>query len=343
MRGKVGWQSPSNIALIKYWGKRPVQIPQNPSVSLTLSEAHTNTAISFRPRSSSQWVKFSFHGTEKPEFAERIIKYFSSIVNLCPFITEFEYDIKSENTFPHSSGIASSASSMSALSLCLCSIEEKVTDAVRSKESFYQRASFLARLGSGSACRSIYPVAAVWGASGYPFSSDEYAVEVESIHPVFDTYCDTILIVSPEKKAVSSSAGHDLMNDHPFAKSRFSQARDNFDELLQIMQKDELQRFCEIVEEEALTLHALMMCSRPSYTLLKPGTLEIIEQIRKYRSSSGIPLCFTLDAGPNVHVLYPLKYKEKAHQFIADKLIPITASGKALYDHVGRGPKRIDI
>ena len=94
-----------------------------------------------------------------------------------------------------------------------------------------------------------------------------------------------------------------------------------------------------ITESEALQLHALMMCSNPSYILMKPNTLRIIEAIRSFRNETQIPLCFTLDAGPNVHLLYPESEAEKVEQFIKDELASYCTDGRWIADHVGDGPK----
>ena len=160
--GKVGWRSPSNIALVKYWGKRPGQIPENPSISLTLSAAHTDTYCSFEPTSkqdSDVTLSFSFEGKENPAFGDKIRKWLLSQVSDMPWLGQFDFRFESSNSFPHSAGIASSASAMSAVAMCLGDIEKQICDKLTID---YQKASFLSRLGSGSACRSVYPHAAMW-------------------------------------------------------------------------------------------------------------------------------------------------------------------------------------
>ena len=131
------------------------------------------------------------------------------------------------------------------------------------------------------------------------------------------------------------------MNEHPFAKKRFHQANQNFLEIKNSLLTGDIQKFIQIVESEALTLHALMMTSSPSYKLFKPETIKIIELIKNYRENSKNPLCFTLDAGPNIHLLYPKAYRKDVLDFIDNELIKTFPSIKFIHDQVGNGPKKI--
>ena len=184
---------------------------------------------------------------------------------------------------------------------------------------------------------------ALWGATEvYEGSSDEYAIPLEKdIHSVFKTFRDSILIVSGETKSVSSRAGHGLMEGNPYASARYAQANENIKNLLVALKTGDLDTFINITESEALQLHALMMCSNPSYILMKPNTLNLISEIRKFREETKIPLCFTLDAGPNVHLLYPEGETEKVEDFIKDNLLSYCSDNKWIADCVGDGPKKL--
>ena len=340
IHGGVKWQSPSNIAIVKYWGKRPgtTQIPQNPSVSFTLSKCSTETSI-FYEASDRFGLHFRFDGKENPEFQTKIAEFLKRHIIAFPFLEEMDLQINSHNTFPHSSGIASSASSMSALVMCLLDIERQVNGGI---ELDRKRASNLARLASGSACRSVFPKMALWGATdAFEGSSDEYAVSLENqIHPVFKTYHDSILIVSDAQKAVSSRAGHALMDTNPYAEVRYDQAKKHTVTLLEALKAGDLETFCHITEAEAMQLHALMMCSDPSFILMKPNTLRIINTLYEFRQETDIPVCFTLDAGPNVHILYPDRDAELVERFIMDELERYCVDGKWIADRVGNGPSK---
>lgn len=352
-QGKVGWACPSNIALVKYWGKRGKQLPQNPSISFTLSECRTETFVEYE-KADRFGFSFFFEDKENPAFGAKIEKFLLDNQVFFPFINQLNLKVESRNSFPHSSGIASSASSMSAFVMCLIEIESLLLGlSTGSRALVYsvpepvegpihlQKASYFSRLASGSAARSVFPAMALWGKTeAYEGSSDEYAVSLsDDIHPVFKTYRDSILIVSSEKKSVSSRAGHGLMEGNPYAPARYAQANENIKNLLTALKSGDLDTFINITESEALQLHALMMCSNPSFILMKPNTLHIIEKARNFRNETHIPLCFTLDAGPNVHLLYPESEAKKVEKFIKSELVTYCNQGRWIADHVGDWPK----
>jgi len=350
-QGKIGWQSPSNIALVKYWGKHGKQLPQNPSISFTLSECRSETFITYEKADSFSF-KFFFEGKENPAFGAKIEKFLLENQEFFPFINQLHLKVESRNTFPHSSGIASSASSMSAFVMCLMDLERflslrslSTVEASKGRpiELDLQKASYFARLASGSASRSVFPKMALWGATDcYKGSSDEYAAPLENdIYPVFKTYRDSILIVSGETKSVSSRAGHSLMEDNPYAPARYAKANENIKNLLIALKSGDLDTFINITESEALQLHALMMCSNPSFILMKPNTLNLINEIREFREETKIPLCFTLDAGPNVHLLYPESEAEKVEYYIKNVLADYCDRERWIADRVGNGPKKL--
>ncbi|GIV34822.1 MAG: diphosphomevalonate decarboxylase [Chitinophagales bacterium] len=347
MNNAVAWRAPSNIALIKYWGKRGKQIPANPSLSFTLQNAYTQTEIRYAPKKNNTKaidLKFFFEGKDKPEFAEKIKDYFKTLVKKeLPFLSKFSFEIYSGNSFPHSAGIASSASSMAALALCLCSIEEQIKGKPASPDKFFRRASHIARLGSGSAARSVYGGIVTWGKiKGIPAASNQYATPLSGrIHHNFLHFQDTILVVSRKSKAVSSRAGHALMQGHPFATARIRQAADNLQDLIKVLRNGNLQAFCDIVENEALTLHALMLASRPPVLLWEPATVDIIRSIQAFRQQTGIPACFTIDAGPNVHLLYPESASVDIRQYIEQQLMVNCTLETVIYDHTGTGPVKL--
>ena len=343
---KYSWSSPSNIALVKYWGKKEQQIPANPSISFTLDACKTTTTLTCSKKENN--TDFSFEifldGEKKDDFKPKIQTFFERIEIYVPFLRDYHFVIDTKNTFPHSSGIASSASGMSALALCLMSVEEDVIlDGDYSDEYFYKKASFLARLGSGSACRSIEGDLIVWGKhKEIPNSSDLFGVKYPfEVHENFKNYHDTILLVDKGEKQVSSTVGHDLMHNHHFAERRFAQAHENLSKLVNIFKEGDLKSFIKIVESEALTLHGMMMTSMPYFILMKPNTLEIINKIWRFRQDTGLHICFTLDAGANVHILYPEKEAKEIYEFINNELVVYCQNGHYICDRIGFGAKKI--
>lgn len=339
--GTAAWQSPSNIALVKYWGKSEPQLPANPSVSFTLSKCHTRTKLIYKRAlapSHTPVFRVFFEGREEQAFRPKIEKFLERIDAYVPFLKEFELEIHTENSFPHSSGIASSASGMSALALCIMSLERRL-DPAMSGSHFLQKASFLARLGSGSAARSLQGPLVVWGRHlDIENSSDLYGTPYPySVHTDFKDYQDTILLVDKGVKQVSSTLGHGLMHGHPFAPARFLQAEGHLTELIPALRDGDLESFIRIVESEALSLHAMMMTSDPYFLLMRPNTLRIIEKIWAFRKETGTPVCFTLDAGANVHVLFPFRHKEKTEAFIHNELAEHCQNGQYISDETGPG------
>lgn len=362
--GSVTWKTPSNIALVKYWGKQEPQIPKNPSISFTLDACFTLTTLEYQKRqpeldsdSHQQMLnqvqhdntKFNFdiyfEGSKKEDFKPKIETFFRRIEKQVPFIKDYNFTIKSRNSFPHSSGIASSASGMGALALCIMSLERSLSTVEMTDEYFYKKASFLARLGSGSACRSIEGPVIVWGKhKEIKGSSNLFGVKFPyQIHENFKNYHDTILLVDEGEKQVSSTVGHQLMNNHPFAEQRFLQANENISKLSKILQTGNLKEFISLVESEALTLHAMMLTSNPYFILMKPNTLKIINEIWGFRAETDSNICFTLDAGANVHVLFPESEKGTVTDFITSKLLQYCHKNHYICDRVGIGAKQLSI
>lgn len=347
--GSLRWRCPSNIALVKYWGKYGNQLPRNASVSFTLDSAATDTTMHYQARkgddSQEAKVELYLNGEVKPDFARRTAIFFTKLYPIYPFLRQLEFKIETSNSFPHSAGIASSASGMSALASCLVNLEEELFEPLASDQERRQKMSYLARLGSGSASRSIFPEAAVWGKlSDLEGSSEEYAVAIgNQLHDNFKNFHDDILLIHAGEKSVSSSAGHGLMDSSPYADVRYKQANRHCAEMLAVLQTGDLERFGQILELEALTLHALMMASQPPYLLLEPNTITAIRKLQAWRESTKHPLYFTLDAGPNLHLLYPDSIALEARTFIREELLPLTANGKYIADRLGQGATQLEV
>jgi len=235
---------------------------------------------------------------------------------------------------------------MSALALCLMSVEKHIlnsnviqNESEESQDYFNQKASFLARLGSGSACRSIEGDLIVWGENKIvEGSSNLFGTKYPyPVHDIFKNYQDTILLVDKGEKQVSSTVGHNLMHDHPYAQNRFQQAHDNLEKMKTILETGDLEGFNALVESEALTLHAMMMTSMPYFILMKPNTLKVINAIWEFREKTGLPISFTLDAGANVHVLYPKRDAVPILEFIKNELVRYCQNNHFICDQIGFG------
>lgn len=337
----IVWRCPSNIAIVKYWGKKPGQIPCNSSISMTLSKLFTETELQLHEKKKNTDVElyYTFDGEKNSSFEKRVHQYLMDQYHFFPFLKEHAVTINSKNNFPHSAGIASSASAFGALAVCLLDVNYLLVNK-KMDDNFFKQASQLARLGSGSACRSLYPGFAEWGKNKLiRGSSNNFAIPIVSIHKNFRQMHDTILIVDEQPKKISSSKGHLLMKDHPFAKNRFKQANERTNQLNKVLLSGDYEEFTAIAESESLTLHAMMMTSSDYYLLLKPGTLVALEKITAFRNETKIPICFTLDAGPNVHVLYPGSYKKNVENFLTNNFNDCVK--QIIFDNIGSGPQKI--
>lgn len=342
--GSVSWKSPSNIALVKYWGKYGEQLPMNASISFTLKNSYTHTTLFYESKNSNNFeFEVFLDGKREIGFEPKILKFFERIEKYIPFLRDYKFRIETSNSFPHSSGIASSASGMSALALCLVDMELQLRSAPDGEHPLsddeMEKASFLARLGSGSACRSLEGPIIVWGEHPEIVdSSNLYGTQYKfEVNENFYNYQDTILLVDKGEKQVSSTVGHELMHDHPFAKQRFEQAESNLSKLIPVLKSGDISEFIKIVESEALSLHAMMMTSMPYFILMKPNTLEILNRIWAFREETGSKVCFTLDAGANVHVLYPEAEKQSVLNFINTELSQFCKNNEFIVDEVGFG------
>lgn len=339
------WQAPSNIALIKYWGKYGDQLPCNSSLSFTLSNCRTDTRLSAKRKQGNGFsIQVMLAGKQKPDFEPKIHSFFERISPYIGFLEDYNFTIDTQNSFPHSSGIASSASGMSALALCLMSLEQELLDKPLGNAAFNRKASFLARLGSGSACRSIEGPLVMWGQhQAVKGSSNQFGIKLtDPVHPDFEEFQDYILLVDKGQKQVSSSTGHRLMKGHPYAQKRFETANLSIPRLIDSMKTGDMDEFIGIVESEALQLHAMMMTSRPYFILMKPNTLKIINRIWEFRADTGLPLCFTLDAGANVHLMFPKRVMSEVTTFIEQELSQYCVDNSYIADHSGLGSSPLD-
>ena len=132
------------------------------------------------------------------------------------------------------------------------------------------------------------------------------------------------------------------MDGHPYADARYADADKNLAQLLTAIREGDVATFIRLVEHEALSLHALMMVSNPSVVLFKPNTWEIINRLRTFRQETGYNVCFTLDAGPNVHILYPEGVSDAVETFIKEELVVYCEGNYWIADRVGSGPLKLE-
>jgi len=279
----------ANIAFIKYWGRRDhaLRLPLNGSISMNLDGATTITTVAFDPALPGDEV--SIAGAPTPERAARRVSEHLDRVRALAGITE-PARVASRNSFPMGAGIASSASAFAALSAAACAAAGLALDE--------RELSILARLGSGSACRSIPSGFVEWHAAD---TSEESYAESIALPEHWDLR-DLVAIVQTEHKAVGSTRGQELVDASPFAGARLAAAERALPVIRAAILARDFTVFGQETEQEAIRMHAVAMTSQPSLLYWSPETVRVLQAVRAWREN-GLEAYCTIDAGANVHVL----------------------------------------
>ena len=295
--GKATAVSCANIAFIKYWGNRDAtrRIPLNDSVSMNLDHAITTTTVEFDGQLAEDQVVID--GVEAQGAARaRVTAHLDRVRALAKIETQAR--AQSRNNFPAGTGIASSASAFAALSLA--------ATRAAGLELNERELSILARQGSGSACRSIPGGFVEWIAGSS--SADSYAVSIAP--PEHWDLRDVIAVVSTEEKQVGSSEGHIAAPTSHFLAERINALPARFHRVRRAIFARDLQLLGPAIEEDAIELHCVAMTSTPPIYYWSPAMVRVIQAVRHWRSD-GLAVYFTLDAGPNVHLICEAKDAEQ--------------------------------
>lgn len=280
--------APSNIAFIKYWGKRDeeTRLPENGSISMNLSAMETITTIEFTKDLLADEVMYN--GDKDAKVSERIIKQLDRIRKKadCTLFAK----VVTKNTFPSETGLSSSASGFAALTkAAVAALDLPVSE---------KEISVLSRLGSGSACRSIPDGFVEWLDSQDP--NESYAVSLYP--PDYWDIADVVAIVSTGHKDVSTAEGMSRSQTSPFFETRLKRMPAKIKNMKKYLSERNFLAFGELVEEEALELHAIMLTSIPSLIYWQPGTLEVMKHVKKWRAE-GLSCYFTVNTGQDIHIL----------------------------------------
>jgi len=289
---KATFRVGSNIAFIKYWGVADptINLPLNNSISMTLADAHTTTTVAWDMGNRMTADEFTiddlpFTGSG----AQRLVRHLDRLRALAG--VNYRAQVVSQNNFPMASGIASSASGFAALTVAGCAALGLPLDSTQ--------LSALARLGSGSASRSLFGGLVEW------VRGHDHATSVaHQLYPpdYWDLY-DIVAVVSGAAKHLSSEGGHKLAATSPLQNGRIHSLDTALPVVYQALAERDLARLGPILEQDALAMHAVMMTSTPSLLYWQPGTLEILQAVRQWRAEEGLAVYFTIDAGPNVHLI----------------------------------------
>jgi diphosphomevalonate decarboxylase len=313
-----------NIAFIKYWGDvdPSLHIPANGSISMNLQELYTRTQVRFDL--DLEHDQFSLHGRLVEGSGLTRVSNFLDRVRQMAGIAIFA-SVDSYNNFPAGTGIASSASGFAALSLAASQAARLDLD---------ERAlSRLARTGSGSACRSIPPGFVEWQAGSSDQDSYAYSIAPAGHWDIVDC----IAVVSQEEKPVSSSAGHLLAGTSLLQPARLSDAFNRLERCREAILQRDFDALAEVIEHDSNLMHAVMHTSTPPLMYWEPATLAIMQAVQSWRKT-GLPVCYTIDAGPNVHVVCSVD----SSQDIAAKLGQLPGVHNIDISHPG-GPAHLEI
>ncbi len=309
-----------NIALIKYWGNKNkiLRIPVNGSISFNLENLFTKTQVSFDPELTSDILVINGHNTIGSGL-DRVVSFLNIVRKLAG--KQIFAQVKSENNFPIGTGIASSASAFAALSLA-------ASNAIGLNLS-EKELSCLARRGSGSASRSI-PDGFVEWLPGEK-DTDSYAVSIAPANH-WDLV-DLVAVVTHEHKKVGSTTGHELADTSPLQNARVEDTNRRLDIVRNAIKYRDFQAMAEMIELDSNMMHAVMMTSRPALMYWESTSISIMKNVLKWRAN-GVPVCFTMDAGPNVHVITTRDYSEDIYQRLASmkgikQIFTATVGGKA--------------
>ena len=308
-----------NIAFIKYWGNSNslLRIPANGSISMNLESLFTKTTVIFDDTLLSD--EFYLNGVlQSQEDTQRITHFLNHIRNMAN-ISSFA-SIHSENNFPTAAGIASSASAFAALALAASAALQ-----IELNETALSR---LARLGSGSACRSVPSGYVEWQTG----SCDEDSFAFSIAPPEHWHLSDCIAVVSSKPKKVGSSEGHELAISSPLQNSRIADAPRRISICRQAILERDFDSLASIIEIDCLWMHAVMMTSIPQLFYWAPATLEIITEVQDWRLH-GLPVCYTIDAGANVHVITESAYEKE----VTFRLSQIPSVIHVISSQCGRG------
>ena len=278
-----------NIAFIKYWGdiEPDLHLPANGSISMNLDCLYSHTTVKFDPELKTD--RLIIGGEVPPQNAIARVSHFLDRVRYLAGISTFA-QVTSENNFPTGSGIASSASGFAALSLAASAAAGLKLD--------QKELSRLARRGSGSACRSVPGGYVEW----LPGSDDDSSYAISIAADDHWDLRDCIAIVSRQHKETGSAAGHTFADTSILQDVRVQDAERRLALCREAIKYRDFQSFAAIVELDSNLMHAVMITSRPQLIYWQPATLDVMRAVTDWRTS-GIPVCYTIDAGPNVHVI----------------------------------------
>jgi diphosphomevalonate decarboxylase len=327
--------APANIAFIKYWGARDLDLalPMNSSISMTLDHCVTRCTVEILDGGHDEiWLSEpdGGFGTPDSEFTRRVVEQLDRVRRWAG--REEPFRVATRNTFPSAAGLASSASGFAALTLA-------AAGALGRQDAPAKEVSALARSsGSGSAARSVLGGYVEWpdpdAPGGTPGNTGEPSYAVQLAEASHWDLRDVIAVVEIGPKVVSSRDGHRLAHTSPYYPKRLELLPDRLQKVRRAVETRDLDLLGPILEQEAVDLHIISMSSNPPIFYWSPGTVAVLRAVRELRQE-GLAAWATLDAGANVHVICDADSEDE----VAERLEDLPAVGFVIRDGVGDGPE----
>lgn len=301
---KTTIKASSDIALVKYWGKKDevLRLPENGSISLILDGLDTVTTVEFDK--SLKRDEIIIQGESEEGEAGRVVKQLDRIREIAD--KKIYAKVVSQNTFPKGTGLSSSGSGFAALTIA-------ATKAI-GLELSERELSILARQGSGTACRCVCGGVVEWKDG----NSSDTSFSESIFPPDYIDVRDVVVVVDEGKKLVSSTAGHATAGTSPFYKVRLENIASKLDKVRSAIKEKDFEKLGLLVENEALEFHSILLTSQPSMIAWYPGTIEVMLAVQAMRRE-GIAAYFTINTGFNVHVLTLPEYENEVRTRL-DKL-----------------------
>lgn len=280
----------TNIALIKYWGKKDarLRIPLMSSLSMTLDKFYSDTSL----EEAEENVFYLNRRKQTSAASQRVFNYLELLQK--KFGVRGHLKVNSINHVPTAAGLASSSSAFAALAASFCDFYQIKLDQAE--------LSRLARLGSGSASRSIYGGFAIWQKGCDDQSSYAYSLEE---NPQMDLHLLAIELNQQPKK-LSSTKGMQLAQTSPFFDPWIARNEFELKEMVKAIKDNDFEKLGSLAELNANEMHAVNLSAQPGFTYFLPDTIRAIYLVHQLRQT-GTECYYTIDAGPNVKVLTPLK------------------------------------
>lgn len=298
-------QAPSNIALIKYMGKKDseLNLPINASLSYTLNNLLSSVMLESYHGKQDLWEPLEIPGAEPlilPEAAQqRFLKHLSYLKNIANYKGAFI--VRSANNFPHGSGLASSASSFAALTKCailaLCELTQMPDPPIETQAQ-------LSRIGSGSSCRSFFSPWALWR------DDTVNAIELPYPHLIHQ-----VILISQAEKKISSSEAHERIKTSVHYPTRAERAEQNLKTLLNALQSQEWKQAYQVCWREFQDLHQMFATAASPFHYMTDNSKAVLSTLQTFWEKEGDGPLVTMDAGPNIHLLYRPDQANMAYTF----------------------------